>query len=170
MANPQLILRFLPAAGLRQLIRKIVDTAIWDAWLTIVLKRIEDKSHPATRALPNTWIRTDEWYSFAESARKDGVQVLATLDESTYKPVGLRGQDLKMRADHPVIRAHCQGKGRVLYSGLGHRAEAYAEPLQQELLRGAKLWAGRLDGSGCDEQLDQGANLKTTAGTAEEGQ
>jgi len=38
MANPQLILRFSPAAGLRQLINKLVDTAIWEPWLTIVLK------------------------------------------------------------------------------------------------------------------------------------
>lgn len=130
---------------------------------------LEDKNHPATQALPDTWVRTDEWYSFAESARKEGVQVLATLDESTYSPVGMGGQDLKMGGDHPVVWAHCEGKGRVLYSALGHQPEAYAEPLYQDLLRGAIRWAARLEGTGCDVQSDQVATSQTTADTAEEG-
>jgi type 1 glutamine amidotransferase len=131
--------------------------------------QVEDKNHPATQALPDTWIRTDEWYSFAESARKDGVQVLATLDESSYSPVGMRGQDLTMGDDHPIVWAHCEGEGRALYSALGHQPQAYAEPLYQDLLRGAIRWAARLEGTGCDVQSDQGAYSQTTADTAEEG-
>ena len=112
---------------------------------------VEDKTHPATQSLPNVWVRTDEWYSFKKSARKDGVQVLVTLDESTYSPVGLAGQELKMGADHPIVWAHCEGKGRVLYSAIGHQAEAYAEPLYQGLLEGAIGWAARLQGTGCEQ-------------------
>lgn len=111
---------------------------------------VEDRTHPATKDLPETWVRTDEWYSFEESARRDGVQVLATLDESTYSPVGFGGQDLKMGADHPIVWWHCQGRGRALYSALGHQAEAYAEPLYRELLEGAIAWAARLEGTDCD--------------------
>jgi len=131
---------------------------------------VEDKTHPATRSLPDSWERTDEWYSFAASARKDGVQVLATLDESTYSPVGMGGQDLIMGADHPVIWAHCQGRGRALYSALGHRAEAYSEPLHQGLLAGAIAWAARLEGTGCDVPADAGTNAPTLSETVEDGQ
>jgi uncharacterized protein len=112
--------------------------------------RVENKTHPASRDLPATWDRTDEWYSFAKSARKPGVDVLATLDEKTYSPKGVFGQNLVMGIDHPIIWAHCTGKGRTLYSALGHQASAYAEPEHRKLLNGAIRWALKLDGEGCD--------------------
>ncbi len=132
--------------------------------------RVEDRTHPATQDLPDTWVRTDEWYSFEQSARKDGVQVLATLDESTYSPVGMGGQDLKMGADHPVIWSHCVGRGRVFYSALGHLAEAYAEPLYQEVLEGAIAWAARLEGAGCDSLVEDGADSRTIPDPSEDAQ
>ncbi len=112
--------------------------------------RVENKTHPASRELPDAWARTEEWYSFAKSARKPGVDVLATLDESTYSPKGMFGQKLAMGKDHPIIWAHCTGQGRVLYSALGHQASAYAEPEHRKLLNGAMRWALKLDGEGCD--------------------
>lgn len=110
---------------------------------------VEDDTHPATTDLPRAWVRTDEWYSFEKPARRPGYTVLATLDESTYKPDGLFGKDLRMGKDHPIAWWHCIGKGRVLYSALGHRAEAYAEPEYQAMLLGATQWALRLEGEGC---------------------
>jgi type 1 glutamine amidotransferase len=112
--------------------------------------RVENTAHPASRELPATWERTDEWYSFAKSARKPGVDVLATLDETTYSPKGMFGQKLAMGKDHPIIWAHCTGKGRSLYSALGHQASAYAEPEHRKLLNGAVRWALKLEGEGCD--------------------
>ncbi len=103
--------------------------------------RIEDKTHPATAGLPDTVQRTDEWYSFAHSARKPGVRVLATLDEGTYSPKGMFGGDLKMGQDHPIAWWHCQGTGRALYSAQGHQAGAYAEPEYRQFLLGATEWA-----------------------------
>ena len=84
--------------------------------------RLEDKTHPATRTLPQEWIRTDEWYSFERAARKPGYTVLLTLDEKSYSPEGLFGQNLRMGSDHPIAWWHCTGKGRVLYSAMGHTA------------------------------------------------
>ena len=112
--------------------------------------RIADRTHPATMALPEAWERTDEWYSFAKPARKPGYSVLATLDETTYSPKGMFGQDLKMGKDHPIIWSHCVGKGRVLYSALGHTAASYSEPAYRDLLRGALDWGLRKAGQGCD--------------------
>lgn len=111
---------------------------------------VEDRTHPATRALPSIWTRTDEWYSFDKPPRKAGYHVLATLDEGSYNPEGMFGTDLRMGKDHPIAWWHCVGKGRVLYSGVGHTAQSYAEPAYQKMLLGALKWALRLDGQGCD--------------------
>ena len=114
--------------------------------------RIEDSAHPATRALGTSWTRTDEWYSFASSPRAKGYHVLASLDESTYRPVMdirvLGAKDIRM-GDHPIIWTHCVGQGRVFYSALGHSASTYAEPKHLELLEGALAWAAGLEGPGC---------------------
>jgi Trehalose utilisation len=44
---------------------------------------IEDLDHPSTKNLPATWERSNEWYNFRSNPR-GAVQVLATLDETTY--------------------------------------------------------------------------------------
>ncbi|MET0374064.1 MAG: ThuA domain-containing protein [Rhizorhabdus sp.] len=112
--------------------------------------RVEDKSHPATRALPDAWPRTDEWYSFDKSPRGPEVHVLATLDERTYNPEGMAGQKLAMGEDHPIVWWRCVGRGRVFYSALGHTAASYAEPDYRAMLLGALRWSLRLDGTGCE--------------------
>jgi len=113
--------------------------------------KIEDKTHPATLDLPESWTRTDEWYSFEKSARKPGVNILATLDESTYSPKGIFGQKLEMGKYHPIVWSHCTGKGRVLYTAMGHTASSYSEPEYRKLLSGATRWALKLDGTGCGD-------------------
>ncbi|MGH7289215.1 MAG: ThuA domain-containing protein, partial [Myxococcota bacterium] len=74
---------------------------------------IEDRTHPATAHLGESWLHEDEWYSFERSARGPGVRVLASLDESSYRArEGLR--DIAM-GDHPIVWSHCLGQGRVFY-------------------------------------------------------
>lgn len=109
---------------------------------------IEDREDPITRHLGYTWKRSDEWYSFEESARKSGAEVLATLDESTYSPE-IFGMSLRMGEDHPIIWKRCIGSGRAFYSALGHTAESVQEPAHQTLLRNAIAWAAGLEGTGC---------------------
>lgn len=94
---------------------------------------VEDRAHPATAALPETWPRTDEWYNFRANPRPQ-VTVLATLDETTYTG-GTLG------ADHPIAWAHERLGGRALYTAMGHAAEAYDEPLFRQFLAGALRWA-----------------------------
>ncbi len=113
--------------------------------------KIEERTHPATKGLPESWSRTDEWYSFEKSPRKPGVTILARLDETTYSPKGLFGKKLAMGKDHPIMWSHCTGKGRVFYSAMGHQAEAYAEPGYRKLLIGAARWSLKLDGKGCGD-------------------
>lgn len=109
----------------------------------------ENKTHPAVKELPDSWKRTEEWYSFDKSPRGKGYTILATVDEKTYSPVGPMGKDLRM-GDHPVAWAHCIGKGRIFYTAFGHRAEAFAEPETRKMLEGALAWTTRKEGEGCD--------------------
>ncbi|HEX7856838.1 MAG TPA: ThuA domain-containing protein [Sphingobium sp.] len=109
---------------------------------------VEDAKHPVTQGLPASWQRTEEWYSFDKSPRAKGYGILVTVDEKTYNPEGMFGKDLHM-GDHPMVWWHCMGKGRVLYSAFGHRAEAYAEPEYRTLLTNAATWAMHQQGSEC---------------------
>jgi uncharacterized protein len=67
-------------------------------------------------------------------------QVILTIDESSYKPVGPMNVDLRM-GDHPIAWANCFGKGRTFYSAIGHRPETYSQPQNVALLESAIGWA-----------------------------
>jgi type 1 glutamine amidotransferase len=113
---------------------------------------VEDRAHPAMQGIPPEWLHTEEWYSFTESPRPiSGVQVLAHVDESTYTPridFLWFDEDISM-GDHPAIWTRCAGKGRIFYSILGHRREAFEDETHRRILEGAVRWAAGLAGSGC---------------------
>lgn len=106
--------------------------------------RIEAPDDPVVRHLGESWVRTDEWYSFASSPRKQGMNILATLDEKTYSPVFF-SKDISMGDDHPIIWKNCVGRGRIVYSALGHTAESYSEPKHVDMLEAAVKWTAGLD-------------------------
>jgi len=64
--------------------------------------------------------------------------VLMTIDENSYDP-----NLWSMGEDHPLVWAHEQGAGRVVYSAPGHLASSYADPRYQRLLHQAITWASR---------------------------
>ncbi len=98
---------------------------------------IDNNQHPATQHLASHWQREEEWYSFDRSVRNiEGVEVLASLDESSYNPK----LDLLMDNDHPLIWTHTIGKGIVFYTALGHQGSAYQEPEYKQLLENALQW------------------------------
>ena len=102
---------------------------------------VETNSAGIAESLAPGWIMNDEWYSFAESPRAKGVDVIATLDETTYLPEGRGGQNLRMGDDHPIVWSQCVGKGRAMYSAIGHRPEVYAISNNIELLKDGLTWA-----------------------------
>lgn len=112
--------------------------------------RIEDPHDSIMRGLPERWVRTDEWYSFAKSPRRVGLHVLATLDETTYEPK-MFFKDITMGADHPIIWKHCVGNGRAFYSALGHAASTYEEPDHLGLIERAIAWTAGLEGNRCQD-------------------
>jgi type 1 glutamine amidotransferase len=107
---------------------------------------IEDTKSPLTKGLPAVWHRADEWYAFSENPRsKPGFHIIAAVDEKSYDPA-----NFSMGGDHPSIWWHCVGKGRALFSALGHGAEMYQEPLMIQFLDNAMSWGlDPKNGSGC---------------------
>jgi type 1 glutamine amidotransferase len=103
-------------------------------------KVVVDASHPVAKGLPAQWTMNDEWYSFRTNPRAVGAKVIATLDESTYSPMGMMNQNLRM-GDHPIAWTNCIGKGRMFYSAIGHRPETYSEPNHVKMLEAAIDWA-----------------------------
>jgi type 1 glutamine amidotransferase len=71
--------------------------------------RIEDRGTAATRGLPSTWERTDEWYEFRTNPRGQ-VRVLASLDES-----------------RPLAWCHAYDGGRSVYTAMGHTRGSFTE-------------------------------------------
>ncbi len=68
---------------------------------------------------------------------------------STYKPDGMAGQDLRMGSDHPIAWSKCVGSGRSFYSAIGHRPERYADAVYVQMLEQAVAWAGNRAASDC---------------------
>jgi type 1 glutamine amidotransferase len=89
----------------------------------------------ATKHLPATWSRKDEWYNFKDINPE--LKVLIELDESTYSG-GMNG------AHHPMAWYHDYDGGRAFYTGLGHVDDSYTDPLfLKHLLGGIQYAAGQ---------------------------
>lgn len=97
--------------------------------------QVVDKTHAATRMLPDSWQRFDEWYNF--KAVQPHIRVLARLDESSYQG-GTHG------SQHPIAWYHDFDGGRAFYTGGGHTQESFSEPLfLAHLLGGIQYALGR---------------------------
>jgi cytochrome c len=93
---------------------------------------VVDPGQPSTRALPDPWLRTDEWYNF--TTQPAAVAVLARVDESTYTG-GTMG------ALHPISWQHVFEGGRAWYTAMGHTACSYSERAFLDHLLGGIEWA-----------------------------
>lgn len=102
-----------------------------------------DRTHPATRTLPARWRWTEEFYSWDAAPAADA-RVLVQLDEAS-----VRLEPRLRMGDHALVWWRCEGRARIFYSALGHRAAAWADPAHLKMLDGAIGWAARQDGAGC---------------------
>ncbi|MDH2425292.1 ThuA domain-containing protein [Sphaerisporangium sp. TRM90804] len=103
-----------------------------------VNSRTENRAHPATAHLPQTWTRTDELYNYRTNPRTSA-RVLATLDESSYSGGS-------MGADHPITWCKTIDAGRSFYTGFGHTQSSFAEAgFRAQLLGGLRYTSKRAD-------------------------
>jgi len=97
---------------------------------------VEALSHPAMKNLPRSFtIDNEEWYTWSQSPRKN-VHVLATVDESTYRP----DSTTKM-GDHPVVWSNEHVKARNIYIFMGHHPELFQNVAFTTLFNNSILWA-----------------------------
>ncbi|MET0328709.1 MAG: ThuA domain-containing protein [Luteimonas sp.] len=84
------------------------------------------------------WQVTDEIYDYRRNPRPR-VRVNASVDPASH-PAGGMGDD------HPIAWCHTRAGGRAWYTGLGHDAALFADPVFRAHLRRGLLWStGRAD-------------------------
>jgi type 1 glutamine amidotransferase len=97
---------------------------------------VEDKKHPVMKGISSSFIIDgDEWYTFNKNPRPN-VHVLASVDESTYKPA----TDIKM-GDHPVIWINEKKNARNVYFLIGHDGSLLNNAEFTKMVSNAIMWA-----------------------------
>jgi hypothetical protein len=99
---------------------------------------VEDSEFPGMRHLPRKFTLHDEIYQIKTFSREN-VRVLLRLDAGKVD-LSKKGVHRKDR-DFAVIWARKYGKGRVLYNGLGHRAEVWERPDIQKMWLDMVRWS-----------------------------
>jgi uncharacterized protein len=94
---------------------------------------VVDTRHAATRKLPKTVTRNDEWYYYKDF--NPLMHVLITVDPATI------GDGEADANPNPLVWYHEFGGGRVFYNGLGHTSESYSEPYLIDLISGGLEYA-----------------------------
>jgi type 1 glutamine amidotransferase len=99
---------------------------------------VDDRTFPATRHLPPSFVIQDEHYQIKDFSRGK-MRILARLDPGSVdltKPLVHRTD-----GDFPIAWAKDYGKGRVFYSTLGHDAETWDNPMVRAMYFEAIKWA-----------------------------
>ncbi|MBA4056784.1 MAG: glycosyl hydrolase, partial [Marivirga sp.] len=97
---------------------------------------IENKRHPIFHGLPSHFtLPGEEWYTFDKNPRANA-QVLATVDENSYKPPS----DIKM-GDHPVVWSNPKKKSKNVYFLFGHHGGLFELKEFKQLFTNTIQWA-----------------------------
>ncbi len=91
--------------------------------------KVVNSKHPATKMLPSTWNRFDEWYYFGEKL-KSPVKVLLALDSTSFKSG-------KHTQNYPSAWYQTFENGKVFYTAGGHNDKDFDDPLFM-----AHVWGG----------------------------
>ncbi|HSH76487.1 MAG TPA: ThuA domain-containing protein [Longimicrobiales bacterium] len=128
----------------------------------LVVLRVEDREHPATRMLGSSWPIVDEFYEFGTSpwtaARpeenvdvlfgnripvgfsRDRVRVLLSIDTDATDLEGLG--EVRAGGDYPQAWVRTYGRGRSFYTAIGHRDDIWSsDPVFRAHLLGGIRWA-----------------------------
>ena len=114
--------------------------------LKLILK-IEDKHHPATEMLGDSWEIADEFYRYGKAAddekrpvpySRDRLHVLMSVDTERSD---LSRQSMEKGGDYALAWCQNFGEGRSFYTALGHRDDVWENPVYQQHLLGGILWA-----------------------------
>jgi len=102
--------------------------------------RVVDSSHPSTRSLPASFEWEDECY-FHDSLNPDLHPLLVTDPARLDDPERAKFPDSLIDGSVPLAWTITTGGRRVFYSALGHKKEAYSNPLLAGHILGGVLRA-----------------------------
>jgi type 1 glutamine amidotransferase len=110
-------------------------------WNDKVRIKVEDREHPSTRHLGESFEIADEIYQFSQWERKN-VRVLFSLDVASVDlgAKGVKRQD----KDFALAWTRDYGRGRVFYTALGHREEVWKDARFLKHLVAGIGWAAGL--------------------------
>ena len=122
---------------------------------TSAVLRVEDKKHPATKNLPDTFTASpNEWYSWKNDLRKNqNIKILLSIDSTSF-PLGTGPKlyEIWHSGYYPVVWTNI--KYKMLYINMGHNDIDYdSKPHKQisftfnnenqnKLIINALLWLG----------------------------
>jgi type 1 glutamine amidotransferase len=96
-----------------------------------------------TQDLPSSWVHEDEWYVFFSQPK--GVQILSYIDGDKIIPNGnmlwMNDKNFGMGSYHPVAWYREVGKGRTIYTSMGHSKEVWQDTHYVRLLENALHWS-----------------------------
>ena len=97
---------------------------------------VEDRKHPVMKGVPAFFkVGKEEWYTYNKSPRPN-VKVLASVDESSYKP----DSKIKM-GDHPVVWSNPKFAARNVYIFMGHSPDLFENEVYTTMFKNAIFWA-----------------------------
>lgn len=112
------------------------DEHPWDIVEARVI--VDDRTFPATRHLPPSFVIQDEHYQIKDFSR-DKMRILARLDPAA---LDLKQPLVHRRdGDFPIAWAKTYGQGRVFYSTLGHDPESWDNPMVSTMYFEGLKWA-----------------------------
>jgi len=120
-------------AEYRELLGGSFDGHPWHQRARLV---VEDRTHPATRHLGDALEINDEIYQFRDWSRPS-VHVLLRLDPRSVDV----GRGRRPDGDYALAWTKAYGRGRVIYTALGHEPGVWADGRFQAHLLGAIQWA-----------------------------
>ena len=125
---------------------------------TSAILRVEDRHHPATRDLPETFKSSpSEWYRWEKDLRQNpDIDILISIDSTSF-PLGTgpKPQEIRHSGYYPVVWTN--RKYRMIYFNMGHNdidyehkydttnrtlSHTFGNPVQDRLLVDALLWLG----------------------------
>lgn len=102
---------------------------------TEVTVRVDDRTHPVTRHLPESMTFQEEIYQL-KNFDASKVKVLVSLD-TTKTNMTLKGIKAK---EFPLVYHRDYGKGKVLYNAFGHRPDIWTSAWYQTMIVEALKW------------------------------
>ncbi|CAL1519701.1 ThuA domain-containing protein [Chitinophaga sp. MM2321] len=122
---------------------------------TAAILRVEDRQHPATKGLPETFKSSpNEWYRWSNDLRKNpDIDILLSIDASSF-PLGTgpKQQEIWHSGYYPVVWTN--KKYRMMYVNMGHNdidyehktnktlSFTFANEVQNKLIINSLLWLG----------------------------